>query len=375
MRSLALSIEPDPWSLSFGVLDPAAPTGFVCDPRSEVGAFRVEVADPPPADRYRVTRVRERCSADDGTFSAVLDTDHPDGLTARVDIRHGDDGTVSVAVGVEGATAIGQSFIAHSGERFLGFGERSHAVSLERGVVENYVGEGPYQPHEYPLLAQTVPAWGIRNRLDATYYPLPWVLSTRGYGLSIDQDYLSLVRIRTESPDRWSIEAEASRLTYTVYPGPTPLDALRRYTAATGRQPAPERWFFGPWYQSGHANHVPLGEERRQLDALTGALDDRRPAERDHEPLLTPGEEGAGLAGCELDDAQPAARPPGRLRRHHDAVEVVGAAPVGKVQRGDRRRRAPDRRQRVRRVAGHAGEEDIRCRVHCPRPDRCGNLR
>ncbi|MGH7750223.1 MAG: TIM-barrel domain-containing protein, partial [Candidatus Dormibacteria bacterium] len=58
---------------------------------------------------------------------------------------------------------------------------------------------------------------------------------------------------------------------YTVYAGPAPLDALRRYTAATGRQPAPARWFFGPWYQSGHANHVPLEEERRQVEALRGA--------------------------------------------------------------------------------------------------------
>jgi alpha-D-xyloside xylohydrolase len=188
-----------------------------------------------------------------------------------VDIRVDGAGTIAVTIGVDGAAVVSQSFIAEDGERFLGFGERSHAVSLDRGVVENYVGEGPYQPHEYPFLTDTVPPWGIRNRPDATYFPLPWVLSTRGYGLSIDQDDLSYVRLRVDSPDRWSIEAEAGHLSYTVYAGPTPLEALRRYTAATGRQPAPARWFFGPWYQSGHANHVPLEEERRQLDALSGA--------------------------------------------------------------------------------------------------------
>ena len=166
---------------------------------------------------------------------------------------------------------VSQSFAARDGERFLGFGERSHAVSLDRGVVENYVGEGPYQPHEYPFLADIVPPWAIRDRLDATYFPLPWVLSTRGYGLSIDQDDLSYIRLRTGSPDSWSIEAEADRLCYTVYAGPAPLDALRRYTAASGRQPEPARWFFGPWYQSGHANHVPAEEERRQCEALNGA--------------------------------------------------------------------------------------------------------
>jgi alpha-glucosidase (family GH31 glycosyl hydrolase) len=270
MACLGLSIDRDPWALSFGVLDQAAAAGFLCEPRSAVGAARVEVADPPAAEWCSVTRVREERATARG-FSAVLDTDHPGGLTARVEIREGGDGTIAVTLDVDGAAVIGQSFVARDGERFLGFGERSHAVSLEHGVVENYVGEGPYQPHEYPFLTDTVPAWGIRNRPDAAYFPLPWVLSTRGYGLSIDQDDLSYVRLRVDSPDRWSIEVEAARLSYTVYAGPAPLDALRRYTAATGRQPAPARWFFGPWYQSGHANHVPLEEERRQLEALRGA--------------------------------------------------------------------------------------------------------
>jgi alpha-D-xyloside xylohydrolase len=204
-------------------------------------------------------------------FSALLDTDHPEGRSARIEVRIGDDDSAAVRVEVEGAAVVSQSFVAGAGERFLGFGERSHELSLERGVIENYVGEGPYQPHEYPFLTDIVPPWGIRNRPDATYFPLPWVLSTRGFGVSIDQDDLSYVRVRMDGPDRWSIEAEADRLAYTVYGGPTPLDALRRYTAAVGRQPPPERWFFGPWYQSGHANHVPLSEERRQLDALHDA--------------------------------------------------------------------------------------------------------
>jgi alpha-glucosidase (family GH31 glycosyl hydrolase) len=79
-----------------------------------------------------------------------------------------------------------------------------------------------------------------------------------------------MCEFRTDRPDEWSIEVEAGRLAYTIYAGPTPLDALRRFTEVHGRQPAPERWFFGPWYQSGPANHVPPGEEHRQLDALGG---------------------------------------------------------------------------------------------------------
>lgn len=256
--------------LSFGVLDQCAPVGFLCAPRHEAGAAFVDASDPPERIPFLATRAREE-ERTTYEVSAVLDTDHPDALRAEVRCRLAEDGTVSVVVHVEGASVILQKFAAKEGERFLGFGERSHDVSLYEGVVENYVGEGPFQPHEYQFLTDTVPPWGIRNRPDATYFPIPWVLSTHGYGLSIDQDDLSYIRVRVDSANSWSIEAEADSLCYTVYPGPSPLDALRRYTAAVGRQPAPERWFFGPWYQSGHENHVPQEEERRQLDALRDA--------------------------------------------------------------------------------------------------------
>jgi sulfoquinovosidase len=269
MSSLELTVAADPWALSFGILEQAAPAVFLCDPRWQGGAVRAGQADPPAADWYVITRVRT-AERGPGRYAAVLDTDHPDARTAQADIRPGAEGTLTVAITVPGAAVVGQSFVAADGERFLGFGERSHAVSMDRGVIENYVGEGPYQQHEYPFLDGIVPPWAIRNRPDATYFPLPWVLSTRGYGVSIDQDDLSYVRLRADSADRWSIEAEAGRLCFTVYAGPSPLDALRRYTAAAGRQPAPARWFFGPWWQSGHENHVPLAEEQRQVEALGG---------------------------------------------------------------------------------------------------------
>jgi hypothetical protein len=85
-------------------------------------------------------------------------------------------------------------------------------------------------------------------------------------------------RVRTEPEDRWSAEVELTRVAYRLSHGPAPLEALARFTGATGRQPEPARWFFKPWYQTGHANHVPLEEERRQLTLLrTAAPSYRRP--------------------------------------------------------------------------------------------------
>ena len=158
------------------------------------------------------------------------------------------------------------------GERWLGLGERSDAFLRAEGDVECYVGEGPYQPHEYPFLEHTVPPWGVRQRLDATYFPLPWLLSTKGWGLALDSNELSYFRLRQAGLDRVAVEVEAATLSLRLYGGPTPLAALARYTDDAGRQPEPPaRWAFGPWYQTGHANHVPIDEERRQAEVLRRA--------------------------------------------------------------------------------------------------------
>ncbi len=234
-----------------------------------------ENEDPPGTGGWwNATRVTSE-QRSDISYEAALATNDPSGRGLSIVIELDGEAVLSVRARVTGATedveAIGQGYGVRAGERFLGFGERSDRVSLEAGVIEHYVGEGPYQPHEYPLLTDTVPAWGIRQRRDATYFPVPWVLSTAGYGLSIDGDEISYVRARTPMADRWSIEVESDALAYRLFHGPSPIEALERYTAAVGRQPQPQRWFFGPWYQTGHANHVPIEEEQRQLSLLRAA--------------------------------------------------------------------------------------------------------
>jgi alpha-glucosidase (family GH31 glycosyl hydrolase) len=267
---LRVAVHDDPWAVSFGVLEQAAPIAFDVEPRWRGTPSRDGDGDPAAPGRHHATRAADHGHNGDG-YWAQLETDDPEGRSARVEIRLHDEATVAVSIKVDGGAVVGQSFRAEPGERFLGFGERSHLFSLDRGVVENYVGEGPYQAHEYPFLSDTIPPWGIRNRPDATYFPMPWVLSSRGFGLLIDRDELSYERFRTEAEEQWSVEVESDSLQYRYFAGPTSLDALRHFTAATGRQPEPSRWFFGPWYQSGHSNHVPLEKEKRQVELLRGS--------------------------------------------------------------------------------------------------------
>jgi alpha-glucosidase (family GH31 glycosyl hydrolase) len=204
----------------------------------------------------------------------VLATDHPAGaeIVLRVQALP-KEGAVTLRARVRGGAAVdsvGIGFETKGAERYLGFGERSNAVDQRGNEVENYVGEGPYAPLDYPIMKTQVPSWGIRERRDATYFPMPWLLSTRGFGALIENHETSRFRLESERAGEWSAEVDAPRMRMRVFAGPRPVDVVRRMTAEVGRQPKPfAPWQFGPWVQTGHQNTEP--DELSHLEALRAA--------------------------------------------------------------------------------------------------------
>ncbi len=182
-----------------------------------------------------------------GAIQATLQTDDPAGRTLQLKLTPAGDGIVRVEVrGPPSADAIGASFAALPGERFLGFGERSDAAVRASGSVENRVTEGPYQPAENPFVLAFVPLPGYNTRRDATYFPIPWLLSSRGAGLLVRDDTRSTFRLGRP----WSVEVDGAGMTFDVFAGPTPAKALQRFSAHVGRQPpAAAPFYFGPWWQ------------------------------------------------------------------------------------------------------------------------------
>jgi sulfoquinovosidase len=202
-------------------------------------------------------------------YRAVLATQDPD-RTIALTLRPAGSGVIALEAKLRGPAAgveaVGIGFDARDGERYLGFGERSNRVDQSGGVIENYVADGPYQDREYPFLAAFVPIWALRDgRPDATYFPIPWLLSTAGYGVLVDNPETSRFRLRSDDADAWSVEvvrapegepgAEPApapdKLRLRFFAGPRPAAALRRFTHETGRQPPATRWVYGPWFQPG----------------------------------------------------------------------------------------------------------------------------
>jgi alpha-glucosidase (family GH31 glycosyl hydrolase) len=192
------------------------------------------------------------------TISLELEPDGPGVIALRARV-------VGPAAGIE---AIGMGFDAPAGERYLGFGERSNQVDQTGAAIESYVADGPYQDEEYTGISAFVPPWGLRSgRKDATYFPIPWLLSSEGYGVLVDNPETAIHRLGSDNAAAWSVEVvkapagqpgselgpPVTELRLRFFAGPRPAKALERFTDAVGRQPAADApWVYGPWYQPGN---------------------------------------------------------------------------------------------------------------------------
>jgi alpha-D-xyloside xylohydrolase len=124
------------------------------------------------------------------------------------------------------------SAASDAGERFFGFGEKFNALDQSGNRVRMLTWD---------------PA-GAKG--DQSYKPVPWFLSTRGYGFQLHGSAESFFDMRNSAPDRYTIQNLHGQLAFSVYGGPKLTDVLSRYTGIVGRPPLPPPWTFGTWISS-----------------------------------------------------------------------------------------------------------------------------
>jgi alpha-glucosidase (family GH31 glycosyl hydrolase) len=223
------------------------------------------------AGSFHATRVLAGRRTGSG-WAGTLATDDPAGRRIAVRVAPDAEGVIALRAAVTGAgldavEATGMGFGARRGERYLGFGERSNRVDQRGGEVESYVAEGPYEEDERAVIPVFVPAWGFHPRDDATYFPMPWLLSTAGYGVLVDDPQTSYFRLDQGGSGVWSVEVRAPRLDLRVFAGPRPADVLRRLTGRIGLQaPVPAPFVFGPWYQPSGPDEAAVLTKLRDRD-------------------------------------------------------------------------------------------------------------
>jgi sulfoquinovosidase len=192
------------------------------------------------------------------------------------------DNAMRVSMALEGEDAeeldrLGQTFALRVDEHFFGLGARPATVdhrgqSYDCLVEENGVGQGERVP--------AGPANPQPNGIGMTAVPVPFRLSTAGYGLHVEGDARSRFHLGSHRDDAWRLEVAGTRLQYTVWVG-TPLRALADFTAATGRPSLPPEWAFGPRRRldpDATVNGVPEWEALRSAGVPTTILEDTLPA-------------------------------------------------------------------------------------------------
>ncbi|HEX8205796.1 MAG TPA: TIM-barrel domain-containing protein [Solirubrobacteraceae bacterium] len=176
---------------------------------------------PPRAGRDAPTRVTKRVEQlpGDGVriqVGAVVVTVRPDAP-----------GTFSIEMrGVDGITAIAAAFRSDRREAFHGFGGFRESTNARRRKFQTAVSGYNYPDPE--------PAY---------YYVQPQFISSKGYGLLLDQDERASWRMASDRRDAWRVTAPG-RLKLVVAPG-EPRVAMGALNAITGRHALPPDWSTG----------------------------------------------------------------------------------------------------------------------------------
>lgn len=206
-------------------------------------------------------------AADGGAGTAVATADGgvltTGGLTAR--ISHGAPWSLSF----ERAGRV----LTTSGHKAQGYVRLSPDAQVDTGIVGNARGDSP-APQERVFVheqldlgvgevvyglgerfgpvaknGQTVEIWNADGGTSSeqAYKSVPFYLSSRGYGVLVNDPGHVSFEIGSEAVERVQFSVPGEVLEYFVIDGPTPKDVLSRYTALTGRPPVVPAWSYGLW--------------------------------------------------------------------------------------------------------------------------------
>ncbi len=135
------------------------------------------------------------------------------------------------------------------GEHFFGFGERMDFIDQRGKDVHLNVGRGIAHSH----------IMGAYNVMKANYCPVPFFMSTRGYGIFFHNSYATDWDMGHSNPAGYAFKAAGGELDYYFIYGPDFPKILDQYTGLTGKSPMMPRFAYGlqvGTYSGGTWGHV-----------------------------------------------------------------------------------------------------------------------
>lgn len=120
-------------------------------------------------------------------------------------------------------------------EHFFGFGERMDVLDRRGKEVTLNVGRGLGKPHII----------GAYNVLEANYAPVPFFMSTKGYGIFYHTSYPSTWDMGKSNAKFYTFSSEDKELDYYFIYGPNLPKILDGYTSITGKSPMLPKFAMG----------------------------------------------------------------------------------------------------------------------------------
>jgi alpha-glucosidase (family GH31 glycosyl hydrolase) len=112
-------------------------------------------------------------------------------------------------------------------EHFFGFGERMDFLDRRGKNLKLNVGRGKGLPHII----------GAYNILEANYSPVPFFMSTAGYGIFFHNAFPTQWDMGSDRKDAYRFSAEGGEMDYYFIYGPMFLSIIDQYTTLTGKAP------------------------------------------------------------------------------------------------------------------------------------------
>lgn len=160
---------------------------------------------------------------------------------------------VNGAITKEG-TAVGVTKKLGADEHFFGFGERMDFMDRRSKKVNLNVGRGKGLPH----------AIGAYNILEANYCPIPFFMSTKGYGIFLHNSFATSWDMGADKKDQYSFKAADGELDYYFIYGPNFRNILNNYTSITGKSPMLPQFALG--LHAGTYSGGTWGQEEKTSD-------------------------------------------------------------------------------------------------------------
>lgn len=145
-------------------------------------------------------------------------------------------------------------------EHFFGFGERMDFIDQRSKKLKLNVGRGKDKNN----------ALGAYNINEANYSPIPFFMSTRGYGIFMHSPNATEWDMGSTADDRYTFSTKGGKVDYYFIYGPDFPAVLKSYTSITGKAPMLPRFAFG--LHMGTYSGGTWGYEDQTSDAYVIAL-------------------------------------------------------------------------------------------------------